>query len=77
MGELDRCPFCGDRAFKEINVGKYGFYGWIECSLCGAKSRTVKLLDLKEFRVEGDFWSQRSWDTAVHSWNRRVEKVTT
>lgn len=72
--ELKPCPFCGDVARRAFNIGQYGAFGCIECDLCGAKSKSVKLIGPKQFESEEAFWTQRAWDPAVRNWNRRFER---
>ena len=73
MGKLERCPFCGDIGRKVFNVGQYGAFGYIECDLCGAKTKSAKLISPKMFESEEAFWTQRAWEPVIRNWNRRYE----
>lgn len=69
---LKPCPFCGH---EEISVytqyGRYGYFAWVECDLCGARSKTLKSTnraDSPEFSVSAvackllDAWNRRPAD---------------
>lgn len=71
--DLKPCPFCGDVGRRVFNNGQYGAFGYIECDLCGAKTKSVKLLPPKQFADEVSFWAQIAWAPTIRNWNRRVE----
>lgn len=74
--ELKRCPFCGDIAKQAYSVGKYGAFGFVECDLCGNKTKTVKLIEPYKFDNEKEFWQQSAWGGAFRAWNRRMDDRT-
>lgn len=71
--ELERCPFCGDKARKVYSIGQYGAFGYIECDLCECKTKSVKVIGPSQFETEDGFYSQRAWDCVVRNWNRRPD----
>ena len=73
MADLDKCPFCGDKAYRIYSVGQYGTFGYIECGLCGCKTRSVKVLAPSQFKTELDFYEQKAWEPVERNWNRRKE----
>ena len=74
MEELLRCPFCGDVASKISDSGRYGPFGYVECELCGARTKTRKIISRTKFDTDEEFWDQDAFEAIVRSWNRRTEK---
>ena len=70
--DMKPCPFCGDEASKTWENGRYGPFGYIECDLCGARSKTQKLIRKSEYDTEEEFWNQEAFGILVKRWNRRV-----
>ena len=66
------CPFCGqdavrlDRAYSNRSK-KY--FTWIECDVCGARSKAVTSND----DPESVGWDNMACRKAVSAWNVRVE----
>lgn len=66
---LNDCPFCGGHAFRSFQVGRRGGFGWVECEVCGARTKTAA--------VHGDpdedegFWEQDAYVRLSRLWNKR------
>lgn len=44
MSSLKPCPFCGgNEVFINANKGRYGWYVFVRCSICGAESKKLGL----------------------------------
>lgn len=65
--ELKRCPFCGGEADLVRDYGRYGYFVYTECSVCGSRSRTFS--DGTNKRVD---WDSMPVQRAQQAWNRRV-----
>ena len=76
MTPLNRCPFCGDIGRKTYSNGQYGAFGYIECDLCGTRTKSVKLIDPSRFETEDNFWAQRAWEPVIRNWNRRHDVIS-
>lgn len=75
--KLKPCPFCGNDAQLDYNVGKYGMFCYVECVLCGARSRTRPLPQAPyEFdKNEDAFWNQVEFDFVARLWNKRMSEA--
>lgn len=75
--KLKTCPFCGNDALLTYNTGKYGAFCYVECELCGARSKT-KLLPRKPnefYRNQEEFWEQDEFEVVAKLWNIRMSDV--
>jgi Lar family restriction alleviation protein len=56
------CPFCGgeDPEF-EFYAGKYGWFVYVVCSTCGARTRPRKAASPSDEITERD--SEKAWNT--------------
>lgn len=69
MREMKPCPFCGDNAALYYSSGRYGCFCYVECDLCGAKSKAVSM----GTRNPDDDWAESlPAFKAIDAWNRRV-----
>ena len=68
MAEILDCPFCGTDDvsvwYKNVRFGRIVF---VECDLCGAKSKAFMYYSKKE---EFD-WNDTGVKKAIDAWNRR------
>lgn len=64
MDEVKPCPFCGGKALADCNYGKHGFFVFVSCQVCGARSKCFAASNLKP----NEFWEQ-----AIKAWNRRTD----
>ena len=70
--ELKPCPFCGSECTVTWTEGKYGKFAFIECDLCGARSKAFgNVIDKRDERL---FWDQPAFTKAIKAWNRRVRE---
>lgn len=72
--ELKECPFCGsDQAVMKYNGAKHGRFYYIECEICGGRTRGV----CRPFRDipndDPNEWDNRYAHTAITLWNQRSE----
>ena len=75
--ELKRCPFCGDdNAAAVASTGKYGIFVYIECGLCGARSRTFKYQGVSPASIDDVDWLNGGVLLAREAWNRRERRKT-
>ena len=68
------CPFCGG---TDITVGRKEMdnnegenliiIGWVECAICGAKTKAVSCVRGDEKSIDNAF------EKMVNAWNRRAE----
>lgn len=71
MEKLLTCPFCGnDQIYTRYNGSRSGRFYYLECDLCGARTRGVcvpfnKLQDMDE-------WDNEAVERVTRLWNRRV-----
>lgn len=66
------CPFCGDKNPRErANRGRYGWYAFVHCNVCGASGGSVK----KQVQDDEDlaFWNDDFGVlNARYKWNKRA-----
>ena len=70
---LKKCPFCGSEASFLFETGRYGPFGYVECDLCGARTKTKKVV--KNFPIEDNeeaFWNQPAFLSLENAWNKRA-----
>ena len=63
------CPFCGHEASGWVNRGRYGRFTYVECDLCGARSKAFKYCGDEGAEID---WNDISVEKARDAWNRRV-----
>ena len=67
---LKPCPFCGsDKISKQASRGRYGWFGWIECDVCGARTNNKKLID--QDSNDPSFFGQDTFELLADLWNMR------
>lgn len=70
MANLKGCPFCGSDEISAWYKGvRYGRIAYVECDVCGAKSKAFSYYSRDEEFDEKD----RGVIRAVDAWNRRAE----
>ena len=74
MAKLKPCPFCGgtdlDYGVKKTDNIKDNclvVLVWVECCVCGSKTRAVSFLNRSRYEAE------RAFDRAERAWNRRAD----
>ena len=66
--ELKPCPFCGSDEITAWYQGtKYGRIAYVECDICGAKTKAFKYLSEDKEYDDSDPGSKK----AYAAWNRR------
>ena len=77
MGEpMLSCPFCGSDDIvmsRNYNPRYRAFFVWIECVVCGSRSRSFSCTD----DPANCDWNNLACHRAVASWNRRVNTCQT
>lgn len=57
------CPFCGasvDLSSVKISNARYGNIAYVECKVCGARSRAKRMYDIDECTNElSELWNTR------------------
>ena len=75
MDEMKNCPFCGDDSPTLCSkLGQYGKFGWVECELCGARTKAFQVHG-SEKSCGDEYWKQKGFKRAIDLWNRRTEKA--
>ena len=73
--DLKPCPFCAGDANWQFGHSRYGYYGFVKCSDCGASTKLVSIPnDLckgNDFMAHDDFWESKPFQTATRLWNSR------
>lgn len=70
MKEVKPCPFCGnDDIIAWAKQGKYNGFCYLECDVCGAKTKAYEYLSSMSGGVNMDDSGIRR---CVNAWNRRV-----
>jgi transcription elongation factor Elf1 len=63
------CPFCGSESSCWVKGGRYGRFTYVECDLCGARTKTFKYCGDEHAEVDwNDISVKKAWD----AWKRRV-----
>lgn len=66
---LKPCPFCGDTATVYTQIGRHGVFAYIECDLCGCKTKVVG----SKYEVDDErFFDSIAYITLETAWNRRA-----
>lgn len=70
LDKLKACPFCGnDSATWYTQYGGHGYFAWVECDLCGARTKSVSasvaadnpaFLESIAAKKTCDAWNRRS-----------------
>lgn len=68
MDDLKKCPFCGEEADLWRNFGRYGYFVYVECSICSAKSKSYKFPG----ELTDDWETTIAARRATDAWNRRA-----
>lgn len=71
MEDLKGCPFCGGEAFLWSGYGRYGYFAYCKCDICGATSKTFSLGD----SLPDDWENMTASRKAVNAWNRRYDNA--
>ena len=73
MGEAKQCPFCGSsgsslwaRWYRKTSK----YYVWVQCDVCGAKTRGVPGTEVDP---EDNNWDDEACRDALALWNTRKE----
>lgn len=69
MSELKKCPFCGGNASGWYKTVRFGRIAYVECDVCGAKSKAFTYYATVDDFDENDMGVER----ATTAWNRRVD----
>lgn len=72
--DLKPCPFCAGEASLWRNVGRYGLFGYVQCDVCGARTKPQKIEHMREFESEESFWNQPGYKAAGNAWNTRKKR---
>ena len=67
MDQIKACPFCGNEAYPWYKETRYGRICYVECDVCGAKTRAFAYYDTGKEFADNDAGALR----AVEAWNRR------
>lgn len=64
---MKTCPFCGGNASLMRSIGKYKYFIFVKCNMCGAQAKAF---------VSKDDPAEYDWDTyeceqAVQAWDMR------
>lgn len=77
MQELKACPFCGsNEAFLKYNGAKHGYFYYVECTICGGRTRGVcrPWRDVPSGTLDDpDEWTNQYAVTAKKLWNQRSD----
>lgn len=72
MDKLESCPFCGGEARFWTKGGRFGYFAWVECDICGGRTKTVS----SEFEVNDERYMQSTQTQVLKAaWNRRVDNA--
>ena len=68
--KLKPCPFCNSESvYLMSQPGRYGRYAWVECDLCGARSKSFST---KFYVPEDKLPETLAFERAKNAWNRRA-----
>lgn len=81
MDDLQRCPFCGSKAQKRYSLGKYSFFAFIQCTMCGAQTKVAPISDelIQSYAESSDeaypvFWNSEPFQVVASKWNNRYKE---
>ena len=64
------CPFCGsDDIWKRYNYARYSYMAYIECGMCGARTRAASIN--KEVPADETIWDHFVFTRLTDLWNMR------
>lgn len=69
--EIKSCPFCGNDAamlYRNYSHKTRTYFVWMECEVCGAKSKTFA----SEDDPVDNNWETNGCYRAIAAWNRRA-----
>ena len=72
--DLKPCPFCAGEASLWRNAGRYGLFGYVQCDVCGARSKSQKVEPVGNFESEESFWNQAGFIAVSNAWNHRKRR---
>ncbi|MCI9553016.1 MAG: hypothetical protein HFE94_05725 [Acutalibacter sp.] len=67
MNALKPCPFCKGEAALWSSYGKFGYFVYCKCEICGATSKTFPLGE----SLPEDWGELTASRKAADAWNRR------
>lgn len=68
MEYMKNCPFCNGEPTLFSTRGKYGYFVFIKCDLCGAQGKTFKMGETREENWQDSVEAQN----AIKMWNMRA-----
>ena len=72
--ELKPCPFCGnDECAGWHKYAKYGWIYYIECEVCGARTKAFGQKDKQDPNDGSGVWADPGYKAAKDAWNRRAK----
>ena len=72
MAELKQCPFCGNNnasVYRNYNSGCRKYFVWVECDVCGAKTKAATPYSDP---AENDGWDNAACRKVCAAWNLRA-----
>ena len=77
--EFKPCPFCGagvENIFIKRNTSKHGIFYYIECAICGGRTRGIcrpwsDIKDPEKEETHEERWQNDQAMTVSMLWNRR------
>ena len=67
MIEIRNCPHCGGESEVSWNFGKLGYFVWIECSMCGCRTKAYSYGQC----LPKDYRNTRGVERLANTWNKR------